>query len=314
MTQITSAELKLAYEISNCPLVELAFKDKSHPCNTVVNWQADQWSSELKTTISSKLHRPEAWTGLLSQAPIMFIASNPSFDQKEHFPNWDNNEWDETKIAAFGADRFVKDKTRPYGAIDSDNPKNRDRTIDKSGGLSKEVSHWKWVRKIAAFTLNKDISEVSAITDYVITEVVHCKSPKEQGVWEKSIKTCSDRYLNKILGLSPAKLIFFTGVKAGKAFAEANPALVPDDWGSWENSSKGKGTWPRTANDFSKLMADGQWTLETQMRNSFSATFAGKERTFIYIARPGGGAGLNAPWNHENLLHPELINFWRSKL
>ena len=311
---VTRAELKLAYEISNCPLVKLALGNNSHECSEVVNWQAEQWTPKVEKLEGSPMHRPEAWTGQLSAAPIMFVASNPSFDKGEHFPNWDSNSWSEDLIADFGANRFTNQYSRGYGATDIGAYDGPDRTIGLDGVISKRVSHWNWVRQFAAMVLGKDPSETSAITDYVMTEFVHCKSPKEQGVWANSLKTCSSRYFERILELSPAKLIFIAGVKTGKSFAETYSDLVPDDWGSWSNSPKGKGKWPRSKGEYEAMLKTGDWTLEQQSKNSFEAMLGGKLRTFIYIARPGGGSGLNAPWVHKELVHPELLKAWKSKI
>ena len=260
------------------------------------------------------MHRPEAWTGQLSIAPIMFVASNPSFDKKENFPNWDSNVWDESSISDFGANRFSNKTDRKYGATDVGGKVGPDRTVGLTGTVSKSVSHWKWVRKYVAMVLGKDISETSAVTDYVMTELVHCKSPKEQGVWSQSLSTCSSKYFERILELSPAKLIFIAGVKSAKSFAETYPQLVPNNWGAWSNSLKGKGSWPATKVSLAEMVKNDKWGLEIQMQNSFETELGGQKRTFIYIARPGGGGGLYAPWVHEKLLHPELIKHWRSKL
>jgi hypothetical protein len=295
---VTRAELKLAYEISSCPLVKLALGNNSHECSDVVNWQAEQWTPKVEKLEGSPMHRPEAWTGQLSAAPIMFVASNPSFDKGEHFPNWDSNSWSEDLIADFGANRFTNQYSRGYGATDIGAYDGPDRTIGLEGVISKRVSHWNWVRQFAAMVLGKDFSETSAITDYVMTEFVHCSS----------------RYFERILELSPAKLIFIAGVKTGKSFAETYSDLVPDDWGSWSNSPKGKGKWPKSKGEYEAMLKNGEWTIEQQSKNSFEAKLGGKTRTFVYIARPGGGSGLNAPWVHEELVHPELLKAWKSKI
>ena len=314
MSQLTNSELKLAFEISNCPLVKLALGNNDHACSEVVNWQAEQWNPSISKLEGSPMHRPEAWTGQLSVAPVMFVASNPSFDINENFPNWSEDIWPEDQISEFGADRFTNLYSRGFGATDIGAYDGPDRTIGLEGLLSKPVSHWKWVRNFVGLILGKDYSDTSAITDYVMTEFVHCKSPNEQGVWAKSLSVCSSRYFERILEISPAKLIFIAGVKAGKSFAESYPDLVPDDWGSWANSHKGKGRWPLTKEALDQMHAAGEWELPIQMKNSFDAVIGGKIRTFIYVARPGGGGGLNAPWVHENLVHPKLIEYWRSKL
>lgn len=47
--------------------------------------------------------------------------------------------------------------------------------------------------------------------DYALTEVVHCKSRKNEGV-KQALKECSDRYLSRVLSHSDAKVIVCLGV------------------------------------------------------------------------------------------------------
>ena len=84
---------KLALDISSCGEVNNSLNDKSHPCHDVVKWQADQWEPPILQISNSKMHRPEAWTGDLGAAPMMFLSSNPSFNPKENFPNWNSDDW-----------------------------------------------------------------------------------------------------------------------------------------------------------------------------------------------------------------------------
>ena len=75
---------KLALEISSCNEVANALSDASHPCHGVVSWQAKQWIPTITTIASSDMHRPEAWTGDITKAPIIFLSSNPSFNKHEN--------------------------------------------------------------------------------------------------------------------------------------------------------------------------------------------------------------------------------------
>jgi uracil-DNA glycosylase len=49
--------------------------------------------------------------------------------------------------------------------------------------------------------------------DYVMTEIVHCKSKGEVGV-RSAAALCAERYLNRIVALSDARLIVVLGAKA----------------------------------------------------------------------------------------------------
>ena len=305
---------KLALEISSCSQVCIAAKDDSHPCHKVVSWQAKQWEPEVTDVFDSVMHRPEAWTGDLLNAPIMFLSSNPSLDKMENFPSWNFDSWNGEEIARFGAERFTTSKTRGFGATESLIESEKDRTIGLSGDVSKQVNHWKWVRQVAAMVYGKSISETSAISDYVMTELVHCKSPHEEGVVE-ALSKCTQEWFGQIMSYSPAKLIFVAGVKSGKDFASQFSSQIPPTWGSWasNNQESGQGNWPKTKSQLDELVSSGKWDLNHQMLNSADVEIGGVTRTAIYIARPGGG-GLCAPWEHEQLIHPELIKYWRSKI
>ncbi len=49
--------------------------------------------------------------------------------------------------------------------------------------------------------------------DYAMTEVVHCKSKNEVGV-KKAAATCADRYLDRVVALSPAEVVVIVGSHA----------------------------------------------------------------------------------------------------
>lgn len=302
----------LALEISSCREVSKALKSNSHPCHRVVDWQARQWHKEELSFQGSRMHRPEAWTGDLSVAPIIFLSSNPSFDKKENFPSWEKEKWSDGKVADFGVNRFSLDRTRGFGATESRIVDDQDRTVGLDGKLSKKVSHWQWVRKVAALILEKDLNETSAITDYVMTELVHCKSPHEQGVVQ-ALEMCRQMWLSKILALSPARILVVAGVKAGKDFAKLHESIIPADWGSWANSTQGRGRWPRNKMELNSLVKSGDWNLENQKKHSVEIEIAGLKRLVIYMARPGGG-GLCSPWANPNLIHPNLLKYWREKV
>jgi hypothetical protein len=304
---------RLALDISSCDEVSRALKDESHPCHAVVKWQSDQWEPPILQIQNSSMHRPEAWTGDLTVAPMIFLSSNPSFNKKENFPNWNQNDWNPEEVIDFSVNRFSMEQTRKYGATESSIVIEKDRTIGFKGELSERVSHWRWVRQFASLVYDKDIADTSAISDYVMTEFVHCKSPHEEGVIS-ALGKCKSMWLDRILSISPARLIFITGVKSGSDFANLYESDVPSTWGSWTDpqSSKGKGVWPRTEEHLAELTLKGQWTLEHQLKNTIELKVAGVMRHIVYIARPGGGGGLNTPWNHPDLVHPDLIKHWRS--
>lgn len=302
---------KLALDISSCGEVSNALKDKNHPCHDVVKWQADQWEPPILQISNSKMQRPEAWTGDIVNAPILFLSSNPSFDADENYPNWKLDEWSIEKIEEFSITRFTSEIKRGFGASDGLSGHQIDRTIGKNGELLHKVTYWNWARNLVAFIHGKETWEISAHSDYAMTEIVHCKSIKEIGVKKARLK-CKDRYLEKILELSKAQLIFISGQHACADIKAIYPEVFSSEWGLWnDDGSKSDGFWPRKEDRFPEEIKSGKWSLEAQLKHAVSFEVAGRMRTFQYWAKSGGGAGLTAPAKNPELVHPEVLNNWR---
>lgn len=301
----------LALEINSCREVIEALKDESHPCHKVVNWQAGQWKPQILQIENSRMHRPEAWTGDIVNAPILFLSSNPSFDADENYPSWNLKEWPIEKVEDFSVTRFTSKIERGYGASDGLSADEIDRTIGKNGELLGKVTYWNWARSMVAFIHGKKIEEISAHSDYAMTEIVHCKSIKEIGVKKARLK-CKDSYLERILQLSNAQLIIISGKHACEDIKAIYPKDIPSHWGLWNaDGSRSNGFWPMTEDQFSVEVAAGKWSLETQLKHSVSFEVAGRMRTFQYWAKSGGGGGLNAPGKYPDLVHPEVLDNWR---
>jgi hypothetical protein len=302
---------KLALDISSCSEVSKALTDGSHPCHEVVDWQSKQWNPQVFQITNSQMHRPEAWTGDLENAPILFLSSNPSFDSEENYPNWNLEEWPIQNVGKFSTNRFTSDLKRGFGASDGLPSKDLDRTIGNDGKLLHKVKYWGWARNMAAYIHGKNPSQVSAHSDYAMSEIVHCKSVKEIGVRSARAK-CKDKFLEKILKISNAELIIISGKHA----CEDIKALYPDNfstsWGLWNaDGGNSDGFWPMTTSRFPSEIATGRWSLEVQQKHSVTFEVAGRLRTFQYFAKSGGGGGLNAPWNYPDLVHPEILSNWR---
>ena len=84
---------QLMLDICQCPNVELAKRDKSHPCHEVVSVQKGLAEFQL----------PEPWTGNLAGSRLLVFASNPSIDETEAYPTKD---WPENWILDFFKNRF----------------------------------------------------------------------------------------------------------------------------------------------------------------------------------------------------------------
>jgi len=304
----------LALAISSCSDVCTAISDKNHPCHKVVDWQTDKHGTQITEVLGSKLHRPEPWTGDLDTAKIMFLSSNPSFNPLENYPNWNPNQWSDEDISLFGAERFTMSEERKFGATDSSIKAKQDRTIGFSGERLSKVHHWTWVRRYAAFVLGKEISDTSAISDYVMTELVHCKSPKEDGVVE-ALSHCAEKWFGEIMEISPASLIFVTGAKAGERVAQIYGEKIPNDWGSWSSKlGKGKGLWPKSLEDLKELVNTGKWSVEAQKRNTCIVEINGIPRMFVYIARNSPGGIPYTPWTVPSLVDEEILKMWRDQI
>lgn len=309
MSKQNTLAASLALEIASCNELQSALNDPTHPCRGVVSWQAKQWIPTITTIKESQMHRPEAWTGDLTKAPIIFLSSNPSFNPEENYPNWDTGNWAVEKIVDFALNRFSKDPLRKFGATEYGALKNFDRTVEKSGALSKSrVSYWRWVRKLVSHVLDKPEDQVSAIDDYVMTEIVHCKSTYEEGVVQAR-KKCKDKYLERIFALSPAELIFIVGKNAALDMHSIFPEQIPNDWAEING-----GFWPKTVREFPAILKQGLWGIDAQTRHSVRVEIGGKVRTVIYFAKPGGGGGLYAPWKNRELIHPDLLQRWRNAI
>lgn len=304
---------KLAVKIASCCDVQEALNSTSHPCHEVVRWQSKQWSSPILQIENSQMHRPEAWTGDIVNAPILFLSSNPSFDPEENYPNWNENEWPTAKVSDFAINRFTSNIERGYGASDGLSKDEIDKTIGTNGQLSKgKVPYWRWARGIVAYIYGKKIEEVSAHSDYAMTEIVHCKSQKEEGV-KTAREKCKGKYLEPILSISKAKLIIVDGQHACENLKAIFPDKFPKTWGRWNaDGTLSGGFWPMKEKQFPKELAEGKWTLEAQKQHQVTFKLAGQYRTFQFFAKPGGGGGLNTPWNHPDLVHTEVLNGWRA--
>jgi hypothetical protein len=300
---------KLALDISSCSEVDLALTDTSHPCHGVVSWQSKQWIPAITTIANSDMHRPEAWTGDITKAPIIFLSSNPSFNKDENYPSWDLNKWAVEKILDFALNRFSSNQHRMYGATQYGALKNFDRTIELDGALSRNrVRYWSWVRQLVSHILEKPENQVSAVEDYVMTEIVHCKSTYEEGV-VSARKKCKDKYLERILELSPAELIFVVGKNAALDMHSIFPGKFPKDWAEING-----GFWPKTVKEFPGILKKGLWGINEQSKHAVQVEIGGKSRTVVYFAKPGGGGGLYAPWRNPELIHPDLLAIWRKAI
>lgn len=186
-----AAEKELLHEILSCENIVKSRGQFGYtcPCYRIVNSQPNNENCQL----------PEPWCGRLSVAPILFLSSNPSIDEDEQFPTaiWKN---DKAKLEDFYLHRFTT-KRKPQWVKDN-------RILLKDGTYSKNwVRFWAGIGKRAEELLQR---EPLYGEDFVMTEVVKCKSKSEFGVSE-AVNACAGKYMKKMLEISPAKMIVVLG-------------------------------------------------------------------------------------------------------
>lgn len=217
----STEERRLAVAVARCPLIEVARRDQRHPCAGVV--------SEQRVS-RGEFQVPEGWAGALSLARIAFISSNPSLSMERpdrprgHMEAYPRASWPDNYIADFLTARF--------GSPEAGSPATNDgrhRRFD--GTYSTRVAFWHRIRKRASELLAYDAEPGS---DYVMTEVVHCKSKSERGV-SRAAQTCAEQWLEQILALTPARLWIVVGAKARDRAREA--WALPPGFGRRESMS-----------------------------------------------------------------------------
>lgn len=208
-------ERTLAIDISSCSDVARAWDDRKHPCHKVVNYQ--------RQTGLAGYQRPEPWMGGLTTARVLFIASNPSIsddesDMREDYPT---RSWSEEASAEFFIERFNPDHGPVYATFGHPGePDFLTRSVDgeyRNGVDTPKKSQptWVWMHNRASEILGEDIHPHR---DWALTEVVHCKSRGEIGV-KQAASHCSDRWLERIVSLSPAPILWACGSGGRDYFA-----------------------------------------------------------------------------------------------
>lgn len=283
---------KLSLSISSCDNFLEIVSGGDNSCRKVVEWQYTKHDPEEVRTkgLKTVLHRPEPWAGNLLSAPIMFLSSNPSFDPRENFPTLD---WDDQDAADFFVNRFSERTDRGYGAIDGPEVAQQDRAILKDGAMTGRVKTWYTLRSRAAVLLEKSIDDTRAASDYVMSEVVHCKSHNEDGVFE-ALPACVSKWFQPILEASSAKLVIVSGEPAGRAVKQAieqvTPAGdgLPQTWGSWKGKDPANGRWPKSWPELDEWIATGEWSRRAQDEHicTVKIQFAARERRFTFMWMP----------------------------
>lgn len=166
-------ELLLA--ITRCPEIAKAREDAAHPCANIVGLQEPDG-----------FQAPEPWRGHIDTAPILFMSSNPSI--REDDP-WHKEPRSDAEIIDYCQRSFDENA----GQI--------------SASAYNSVRFWVEVRARATEILGRPAVPG---TDFALTELVHCKSTKEQGVARAHL-TCAGQWLDRVIKVSGSDIIVLLG-------------------------------------------------------------------------------------------------------
>lgn len=177
---------QLLQEIHNCPVATSIRNGQPGPCQTIVLSQTGM-----------TFHSPEPWSGHIATAPILFLSSNPSISEEEMYPD---PSWADEQITDFFQNRF----NSRSGWVD-----NHLCALKRDGTRTQWVRYWAAARARASEILDKPKPGI----DFVLTEVVHCKSRYQEGVRE-ALEFCCDRFLDSVLSISVAHVLIVYGKPA----------------------------------------------------------------------------------------------------
>jgi hypothetical protein len=197
---VTAEERALLLLIARCPMIAEALV-AGHPCSEIV---AAQQVAERDRQV------PEGWAGNLQDARVVFVSSNPSISQPG--PGQSADQVEPFPTASSSDDQIVEFIGRRFDQTVLPKPWVRnDRSLLRNGTYwHRPTRFWVAIRARARELLGDDADPAR---NYVMTDVVHCKSRYEIGV-AAAASTCAQRYLEDILRLSAAPLIAVVGKKA----------------------------------------------------------------------------------------------------
>lgn len=199
---LSGSSRELALEIVRCPVLEQCIADGGDalPCHQVAAGPGGP--HEVRWF-------PEPWVGHLTQAPLLFVSSNPGGGGA---PITDPDE-----LSVASSDDDILDWAD--GAFDDgQTPGVADGAylVNAHGRRGTWVPYWGWALRCAGEILPQPLIPGRG---YALTEVVHCGTPKEDGVWE-ALQTCTSRYLERVLSASPARVLVVVGAIARYAFEQ----------------------------------------------------------------------------------------------
>lgn len=220
----------------------------------------------------SMRQRPEPWIGNLQNSQVLFISSNPSISDdpdvsiRENFPTY---RIPEDESADFFINRFGGTGATPHATFNFKKlanflfRSNDGRYRGKGNSFNKPIETWQGVFERAKEILGESCDPTE---NYALTEVVKCKSKKEEGVKEAS-STCIEKWMRKVMDVSPAKIVVIIGAPARNNFAHKLVDLGSD----FGTDSRG----------YEKLGQRGR-----ALRDIKISDFGGKRRVYIFNWHP----------------------------
>jgi hypothetical protein len=181
----------LLLEIANCKIARhvLETSEQHCACSKIVAAQgAPDWNG---------FQVPEPWSGHLREAPILFFSSNPSISTREAYPKGAGDP--KVSLQSFFNSRFdgywIKHGKQALGS-----------DLKTYGPI---VRYWSSIQNRAEELLGR---KALPGIDYALSEIVHCKSEREEGV-KAALMTCANRYMIKLLSCSGAVVLVLVGDK-----------------------------------------------------------------------------------------------------
>jgi hypothetical protein len=212
---LTAEERALIIKVARCELIVRADREEDHPCHAVVGSQG--------VTDEDDRQVPEAWAGNLHGSRVVFLSSNPSISEPvsgqplDRAEDYSRSASTDQKIIESQGLRFDRTLPRPFV--------QNGRYLQQDGHYSQRpVMFWTSVQRRAEELLGPT---AHPSVNYVMTEVVHCKSKNEVGV-SQAAETCAKRYLNDILALTNAPIVVVVGKKSHDCLNNALGLDLPE--------------------------------------------------------------------------------------
>ena len=208
-SHLSGAPRELAVEIMRCPVLAACVADggEALPCHEVAAGPGGP-------------HRvrwiPEPWVGHLTEAPLLLVSSNPAGGDPITDPEDLSVDSRDDALLDWADGAF--DQGQLPGVADGAH------LVDRQGKRGEWVHYWGWVKTCAKEILPQPVVPGQG---YALSEVVHCGSRSEKGVWA-ALEPCTSRYLERVLAASPAQVVVAVGAIARFAFQTYLHLEAPD--------------------------------------------------------------------------------------